>query len=136
MITIDATVLADFFVGEEKEKNAAKALFLEDSAWIAPSLWQYELPSALKKYVQRVENPLPTEVAISYLRDARLMVVETVHEIDPQEVLRLALERSLTPYDASYVWLAMQRGLKFRTRDKEVLRNCPDVALPMPGLVR
>lgn len=44
----------------------------------------------------------------------------------------IAIQNGLTFYDASYVWLARARGLMLRTRDKLILRECPDVARPMP----
>jgi predicted nucleic acid-binding protein len=60
------------------------------------------------------------------------MIKETIEELDTAAILGIAIRHGLTMYDASYVWAARLRGLKLRTRDSEVLKNCPDVSLPMP----
>ncbi|RLE65257.1 MAG: PIN domain nuclease [Thermoprotei archaeon] len=43
---------------------------------------------------------------------------------DLEEVLKTAVERDLTFYDASYVYVAEKSGLKLVTEDEEVLEKC------------
>ena len=131
MIVIDATVLADFFIGEDGVHRRARQLLAEDPVWISPSLWRYELGNVLRTHVKA--GRLDAAVAEAHLRNAGALVVETVDMTDPQEVLNLALERGLTMYDAAYVSLAKLRGLTLRTRDAEVLKFCPEYSAPMPG---
>ena len=130
MIVIDATVLADYFIGEEAVHRPAKQLLTEDPVWISPALWQYELGNVLRTYVKA--GRLAAAAAETHLRNAGSLVVETVDMADPQGVLALALERGLTMYDASYVWLAKLRSLTLRTRDADVLKFCPEYSAPMP----
>ena len=132
MIAIDATVLADHFIGEAPLRDAAQKLFGEDSDWIAPGLWRFELGNVLWKYVRF--GKLTASAADGFMREAERLVVETVNDIRAPEILELAIQRQLTMYDASYVWLARSRGLTLRTRDAEVLRQCPEWASPMPVL--
>ncbi len=42
MIAVDATVLADFVVGEARLRASAVALMREDSDWVSVGLWRYE----------------------------------------------------------------------------------------------
>ena len=51
------------------------------------------------------------------------------------EVWDISRSTGLTYYDSSFVWLAQVRGLRLRTRDKEILLNCPHVADAMPKVV-
>ncbi len=131
MIVIDATVLADLLIGEEDLMEAAIRLAEEDSEWISPSLWRFELGNVLWKEV-RFRNGDRDRLEGTLL-GAEDLVVETVADLDVRATWRIACERRLTFYDASYVWLARSRNLVLRTRDAEVLRECPDVAKPMPS---
>lgn len=131
VIVIDATVLADLLIGEEDLMEAAIRLAEEDSEWISPSLWRFELGNVLWKEV-RFRNGDRDRLEGTLL-GAEDLVVETVADLDVRATWRIACERRLTFYDASYVWLARSRNLVLRTRDAEVLRECPDVAKPMPS---
>lgn len=50
-------------------------------------------------------------------------------DVDLSGVREIAAGAGLTFYKASYVWLAWSRWLNLRTRDKEILRESPDVAV-------
>lgn len=130
MIAIDATVLADYFIGEPALRDASQKLLAEDPDWIAPSLWRLELGNVLWKYVRF--GKLTATVAGSFMAEADRLVLQTVDDIRAPEILELAIERHLTMCDASYVWIAQSRRLILRTRDFEVLQRCPEFALPMP----
>lgn len=56
-------------------------------------------------------------------------VMESVHEIDFFGVDDVVRMTGLKFYDASYVWLARSRACRLFTRDRQILRCCPDVAL-------
>jgi predicted nucleic acid-binding protein len=130
MIVVDATVLADFLVGDAKLKAAAVALAAEDPEWISTSLWRYELGNVLWKKC-RFEGEDRLKMA-RLLGVANAVLSETVEEVDTPAILEIATASGLTFYDASYVWLARSRGRKLRTRDDQILREYPDVAFPMP----
>ncbi len=129
MIVVDNTVLIDFWMGEDTYSERAGKLYAFDNEWIAPDLWRYEFGNILGKY-QRLD--LFSENSSMKAWDQTLQIMHTVHEIDVFAVDKIAKESDLTFYDASYVWLAQNRGLNLYTRDKKILRNCPEVALAMP----
>lgn len=124
--------LIDFFIGTAHRQAAARRLLTEDSRWVSPSLWRYELGNALRTSVRSRETTLDEATAQRHLANAETLVAETVEEVDTAAIFGIEIQQGLTMYDASYVWAARVRGLKFRTRDAEVLQSCPDVALPMP----
>lgn len=130
MIAVDATVLADFLAGEPNLKAAAEGLMREDPDWISVGLWRYELGNVLWKRV-RFQDADPAEMRSCLVQGGRL-VLETVDELDRSGVWHIAIATGLTFYDSSYVWLARAKGVTLRTRDKKILRECPDVARPMP----
>jgi predicted nucleic acid-binding protein len=130
MIVVDATVLGDLLVGKSEIRQSAERLVREDPDWVSASLWRYELGNILWKGL-RTKSLRPAEGS-RILDGAEALIRETVDTLDAGEILRLANKHSLSFYDASYVWLARLKGLKLRTRDGEILRQCPDVARPMP----
>lgn len=134
MIIVDATVLADFFVGEGALKDSAEFLAREDPDWISVSLWRYEFGNVLCKVMRGSPSSLPAAEGMHTIwEDVETILAETVEYLNLSEIWRIARTSGLTFYDASYVWLAHERDLPLRTRDREILRKFPDVAVPMPG---
>ncbi len=129
MIVVDATVLADFLAGEAALQASAEELMREDSDWISVGLWRYELGNVLWKKVKFEKSD--SEGMRKHLECGTRLLIETVEDVDLVRVYDIAVQRGLTFYDASYVWLARARGLTLRTRDKQILRECGDVARPM-----
>ena len=129
MIVIDNTVLIDFWAGVPSLREDAQKLFTFDSEWYAPSLWQYEFVHILGKF-ERLEK-LSKSSKFKAIENCQKMV-QTVHEIDMQAVEELRETTGLKFYDASYVWLAVSRGVKLYTRDQQIVKSCPNVACEMP----
>jgi predicted nucleic acid-binding protein len=132
MTVIDATVLADLLIGNDKLKEAACILAREDDEWVSTGLWRYELGNVLWKDFRFNEGDRSKLQAA--LCGADQLLIETVDEVDRSAIWDIACDTELTYYDSSYVWLARSRGLVLRTRDRKILKTCPDVARPMPGL--
>lgn len=132
MIVVDATVLVDFLAGQTDLQARAAKLMREDSDWMSVGLWRYEVGNVLMKMV-RFGGADPLEMRYN-LENSAMMLVETVDVLNVAEVWDIVCDTGLTYYDASYVWLARSRNLELRTRDKQVLRVCADVAVGMPKL--
>ena len=132
MIVVDATVLVDFLAGEKELKTSAQELAFEDSRWISVGLWRYEVGNVFLKLVRRKKESLDPSELGEILRDTRVLLIDSVDEVDPGGIWSIAVDSGLTYYDASYVWLAETRGLTLRTRDKEILEKFPHLARPMP----
>jgi len=130
VIVVDATVVADLLLAKGRLKESAGKLLVEDPEWISTALWRYEFGNVMLKIHRHGEEPI--EDPERRLDLAGGMILEAVFDVVWGEVWSVADQDHLSYYDASYVWLARSRGLKVRTRDTEMLRNCPDVAEPMP----
>ncbi len=130
MIAVDATVLADFLAGEPPLQAPAVELMREDCDWISVGLWRYELGNVMWKLARF--GGQDSENLRTSLECGAALLIETVEDVDMAAVWKIAVSTGLTYYDASYVWLARARGLTLRTRDTDILRECPDVAVPMP----
>ena len=85
----------------------------------------YEVINALWKEVNLVESLNPNEAR--ELLNVFLKVLELMTVVDPHpselDILDIAVERGLTAYDASYIVLAMRRGLKLVTEDTTLRRK-------------
>lgn len=132
MIVVDTTVLADLLFNKGAVRESAQELQLLDPEWICIELVRYELGNVARSLV--AFGDLDEVHVQPGLEGAAEMLAEIVADADWLGMLHIAVTERLSYYDASHVWLARSRGLKLHTRDKQVLRECPDVALPMPQL--
>ena len=130
MIVVDCTVLGDHLFGDDAARESSLALMELEPEWISHGLIFYEIGNVAWKCSKF--GQIKQDDAEAALGKAGGLLVEIERDLDFLGIYRLAAETGLTFYDASYVWLARLRGLKLRTRDKEVLRICPDVAVRMP----
>lgn len=130
MIVVDCTVLGDHLFGDVVARESSQTLMELDPDWISHELIFYEIGNVAWKCSKF--GQIKQEDAETALGKASGLLAELHREMDYPGIYRLAAETGLTFYDASYVWLARLRGLKLRTRDREVLRICPDVAVRMP----
>ncbi len=101
-----------------------------DPDWISHELLFYEFGNVAWKCSKF--GQVTGADAANALEKVAGLLAEVQQDMDYPAIYRLAAESGLTFYDASYVWLARSRGMKLRTRDKDMLRICPDVAMRMP----
>lgn len=92
---------------------------LRGHALFAPRLFDYELATVAWKKLR--QSPA-TDVAVLAMLGEAARLNLTHEDPDMAEVLPLAIATGLTPYDASYLWLARQRGLPLVTLDAALAR--------------
>ncbi len=122
---LDNTVLIDFWAGTPELRASAMELVSSCPRWMAPGLWRYEFGNVMNKLVRLklVEEKRKRRAFVVMER-----VIDTVHGIDLLGVDNVVRSTGLKFYDASYVWLARTKHCLLYTRDREILRACPDVA--------
>jgi len=86
-----------------------------DAAW-APGIWPYELLNGLGKGITR--GRVERERAALLWREIRALPIRITDILVNETLLELALEHSLAVYDASYLSLAITRGLPVATDGK------------------
>jgi predicted nucleic acid-binding protein len=102
---VDASVLAALVFGEPEAERAASLIV--DALLFAPTLLRFEVTNTAWKKTRR--QPEKTDLIAAGLRLALELDIHYV-DVDHESVLELAIERGITAYDASYLWLS--RALK------------------------
>lgn len=116
-VVVDASAIAALLFGEAESEAVRRRL--RGHALHAPSLIDYELANvAWKKLRGAAANAEATFAALAVAR--RLNV--HLSQPDPVQVLALAAATAVTPYDASYLWLARTMGLPLVTLDQRLAR--------------
>ena len=126
-VVLDASVAADhFFPGPG---SAAARTFVRSGArMIAPDLIFAEFASVAIKVVRR--DLVPNGVARNAIAWLPLLIHEVVALRDlTGAAYDLAAERGFSAYDAFYLALARQRGLRLVTADAKLARRAVDIGM-------
>ena len=98
---VDASVVAAIVFGEPEAEHAAK--LIGDAELIAPTLLRFEITNTAWKKIRR--HPKQADLIAAALHLALELDITYV-EVDHEAVLSLAVEKRVTAYDASYLWLS------------------------------
>ena len=98
---------------------SGEAFNLEQCA--VSSLTEYELGNVLWKETKKkkIDFRLAAQTFSEVLAELKKINIDDIGAI-----LTIALERNLTFYDASYVYIAEGQGLKLVTEDLELIKKC------------
>jgi len=114
---VDTSVVAALVFGEPQAEEAAA--LLSEAELVAPVLLRYELTNTAWKKAKR--HPAKATLIAAGLKLAGELDIQYV-EVDHGAVLDLALEKDLTAYDASYLWLAKTLKAPLATFDARLKR--------------
>lgn len=114
-VVVDASALAAMLF-DEPEGEAVREV-LRREVMHAPTLIQFELAHVAWKKLRR--TPAHTVAILDALNDMRRLPLSQVTP-DMVQVVALAARTGLTPYDASYLWLARTLGLPLVTLDAQL----------------
>lgn len=133
MIVVDSNVLA------ARNLTGTRTLLAEqiekrDPVWIVPPLWRYEFQNILARAIG--VRQITSEIALSAWRKVSAQLCENEHEPSPENVIELALRHRITAYDANFIALAMEMGVRCVTEDGELQTKFPAVAVSMADFVR
>jgi predicted nucleic acid-binding protein len=82
----------------------------------------YEVGNAIWKDY-RIHKKVKDPFILAKLFHELLRKFNVLRDLPMQEVMRVAVERGLTYYDASYVFAAISRGLTLVSNDKDLLEK-------------
>ncbi len=126
---IDNSVVMAWCFEDETSSYADTILeSLKTTAALAPSVWPLELGNAL--LAARRRNRLgkaPVTRFLALMKNLPIHVEQESPERMLNEILSLAREQGISTYDASYLDLAMRKGLPIATLDsslEKAARNC------------
>jgi predicted nucleic acid-binding protein len=124
---VDASIVVKWFI-DEPDSQSARALFWELDEFAVPDLLFAETASVLWKKAWRGEITSEEAREINDLVIAGPFDVHSNREL-AGEAIRIALEYSITPDDASYVALAMKLGADCATADRKLFGKLRDTAV-------
>ena len=128
MIVADTCLVTHLF-NETELTQLAQDIFKKDSSWILPTLWQEEYANVLSKLARKHHHDIEQVInnftsTVDQLKDYEVI-------IDNERALRTALAHKISVYDAHFVTLAKDFKIRLVTEDKEILKNCPKIAINM-----
>ncbi|MDO8837075.1 MAG: type II toxin-antitoxin system VapC family toxin [Vicinamibacterales bacterium] len=116
-VVVDASALASVTFGEPEAEHWLTVL--NGAVLHAPTLLRYELANAARKKCKAEPGRVRDIItALSLALDPRRGIV--YHDPNPMDVVLLANATGLSPYDASYLWLAGFLGADLVTADHEL----------------
>ena len=116
---IDASVTASRLLPDETDARAEQAYALLDTdSAVMPGLWWFELRNAL--VINERRGRLSEADTTLFLNSVARLPVRLDRDPDGTTVLMLARRHRLTVYDASYLELALRRGLPLASLDGEL----------------
>lgn len=128
MIVVDCNILAYLHLPSELSEQAEQ-LLAKEPHWVAPVLWRSEFRSVLALYLRK--NMLTLEQAYAIQTSAETLLAGSEYEVPSLDVLRLVAGSACSAYDCEFVALAKQLNAKLVTADRKVLKEFPDIAVPL-----
>jgi predicted nucleic acid-binding protein len=128
VIVVDTSILA-YLLLPGHHTPAADSLLDQDPEWAAPVLWRSEFRNVLAGEVRR--GGIALEQACRLQAEAEDLMSGNEYDVDSTQVLTLVRESECSAYGCEYVALAVTLGAKLVTRDAQVLRSFPGVAVTL-----
>jgi predicted nucleic acid-binding protein len=123
-MVVDASSAIALFIPDEDAPSALTGDRLVGS--IAPTLWPYEVLSALRS-AERIGR-IAHDDAVQAATALASLPIEFVHP-SFHDVLALSRRTDLSIYDASYLALALTSRLPLATRDRRLASAAADVGI-------
>ncbi len=116
---VDANVCLAWLLREPQGERAGK--WLDQGGLVVPNLWPLEiLNTLLVRERQKRATAVDSSDALTLLAQLDVEVVTGSTLADPQAFLDFARPHQLSSYDATYLYLAVERGLPLLTFDKNL----------------
>lgn len=128
MIVVDVNVVAYFFI--EGDKTAlARNVLQRDPDWRLPALWRHEFLNILATFA-RAGGATAAEARTLWRRGVQWLG-GAEQAVDMESALAIAIAHRVSAYDAQYLALARQLGVRCVTEDGRLLRAFPDATRTM-----
>jgi predicted nucleic acid-binding protein len=125
LCVLDASVALSFIFEDEASPYAEGIIEeLKSRSAVVPLVWPLEVDNAILSAIRR--RRIQEADAFRYLTVLDTLTLEidleVAREALGQRILGLGLTHGLSAYDASYLELAMRRGLPLATQDERLIR--------------
>ncbi len=130
---IDNSVVMSWCFQDETNKYADDVLgLLEEGTAYVPAIWPLEVSNVLLVAERRrLLSQADSSRFISLLFELPIIVDQESPERMLSEILALAREYKLSSYDASYLDLAMRKGLPVATTDMNIIAAAKRSSVPI-----
>lgn len=130
---IDTSVVMSWCFKDETNRYADGILdLLEEATALAPSIWPLEVGNVLLVAERRKRlSEADSMRFITLLSELPIIVEQEPPERMIHEILTLARGHKLSSYDASYLDLAMRKGLSIATVDKNLIAAAKRCQVPI-----
>jgi predicted nucleic acid-binding protein len=96
----------------------------------APFIWPLEIASAMRMNLRRGRlTPDDSEALFKRIANLRVEVMGPPHAL-PQRHVDAAQEHELTPYDTTYITMALQFSAALATRDRALAAAAARIGIP------
>lgn len=126
MIVVDTNILVYFYVQGNQSKLVTE-LFLQDSDWIAPSLWLSEFRNTMMLYKRK--DLLNMSTILDIVKAAENLMKNRSFLAKSSDVLNLASISQCSAYECEFVALAKKFQIPLVTADKKIVRSFPETAV-------
>lgn len=133
MIVADTCLIFHLFNETVLTANAQKILY-KDPHWILPPLWREEYANVLSKLARKEGRPV--DEVIDHLNYTINELKNCEISVDTKKALQISLEYKISVYDAHFLALAIDFNTLLVTEDKEILKNCTNIALSLQNFLR
>jgi predicted nucleic acid-binding protein len=130
---IDNSVVMSWCFQDETSKYTDAVLgHLEEATAYVPAIWPLEVGNVLLVAERRKRlSQADSSRFISLLFDLPIIVEQELPERMLSEILSLAREYKLSSYDASYLDIAMRKGLPIASTNKHILAAAKRSNIPI-----
>ncbi len=129
LIVVDSSYALALAMPDEQQPASFPAVVEDDLA--APFIWPLEIASALRSNLRRKRlAPDGVEALLQQIAALRVDVVGPVHN-HPQRYFDAAQEHDLTPYDATYIAMALRFSAALATCDRALATVAARLGIPV-----
>ncbi len=128
MIVADTCVVFHLF-NETFLTSSAQKVLKKDPNWVLPHLWREEYANVLSK-LARKEGRSVFEV-IDHFNNTIEELKNCEISVDTKKALTISIEYKISVYDSHFIALAIDFNTILVTEDKEILKNCSNLALSL-----
>lgn len=128
MIVLDSSYAMALVMPDEARPPSVTTVLADELA--APFIWPLEIASAMRMNIRRGRLTADDSDALfKRIASLRVEVLGPPHAL-PQRHFDAAFEHDLTPYDATYITMALQFSAALATRDRGLAAAAARVGIP------
>lgn len=131
MVLVDTNVLAYLLIAGDHTRHA-QALFTRDADWRSETFLLHEFSNVLATYVRAGALTLHQGKELQARAQA---LMPALIDIEHARALEIAVEYTLSTYDARFIALAIQLGVRLVTQDVKLRRAVPAWTLALEEAV-